>query len=176
MEQNNENQISSVAIYSYHSETNIGIALRAVPCYIGFLTAAIVTVGIPTATFDNMQSVSIGRGTPFPTISPKVNAATGTLALRVCIHSCQSTFRMTGIHGNILGHVSGGKHPFFFGGQAITVLGIFCRELVAVGFGILERSIFSAIFFIFVHCYSTRYFIDVYQLFCYNKTDFVYTW
>ena len=60
MEQNNENQISSVAIYSYHSETNIGIALRAVPCYIGFLTAAIVTVGIPTATFDNMQSVSIG--------------------------------------------------------------------------------------------------------------------
>ena len=23
---------------------------------------------------------------------------------------------------------------------------------------------------------STRYFIDVYQLFCYNKTDFVYTW
>ncbi len=138
MEQNNENQISSVAIYSYHSETNIGIALRAVLCNIGFLTAAIVAVGIPTATFDNMQSVSIGRGSPFPTISPKVNAATGTLALRVCIHSCQSTFRMTGIHGNILGHVSGGKHPFFFGRQAITVLGIFCRELVAVGFGILE--------------------------------------
>ena len=65
MEQNNENQISSVAIYSYHSETNIGIALRAVLCNIGFLTAAIVAVGIPTATFDNMQSVSIGRGSPF---------------------------------------------------------------------------------------------------------------
>lgn len=152
MEQNNENQISSVAIYSYHSETNIGIALRAVPCYIGFLTAAIVTVGIPTATFDNMQSVSIGRGTPFPTISPKVNAATGTLALRVCIHSCQSTFRMTGIHGNILGHVSGGKHPFFFGGQVITVLGIFCREPVAVGFGILEPKSLKMICFMTSFC------------------------
>lgn len=34
---------------SHHSETNIGIALRAVPYHIGFLTAAIVTVGIPTA-------------------------------------------------------------------------------------------------------------------------------
>ena len=131
MEQNNENQISSVAIYSYHSETNIGIALRAVLCNIGFLTAAIVAVGIPTATFDNMQSVSIGRGSPFPTISPKVNAATGTLALRVCIHSCQSTFRMTGIQ---------------------TVLGIFCREPVAVGFGILEPKSLKMICFMTSFC------------------------
>ena len=45
---------------------------------------------------------------------------------------------MTGIHGNILGHVSGGKHPFFFGRQAIVVSAVFCREPVALGFGIFD--------------------------------------
>ena len=46
---------------SHHSETNIGIALRAVPYHIGFLTAAIVTVGIPTAPFDDIQAIGICR-------------------------------------------------------------------------------------------------------------------
>ena len=44
---------ASMAVHSYYPETDIGITLRTIPHDIRFLAAAIVTVGIPTAAFDD---------------------------------------------------------------------------------------------------------------------------
>ena len=44
---------ASMVVHSYYPETYIGIALCTIPHDIRFLAAAIVTVGIPTAAFDD---------------------------------------------------------------------------------------------------------------------------
>lgn len=56
-----------------HPETDIGVALCPDSHIIRFLRAAIVAFGIPSASFDDIPSVRIGRRGPLPAVAPKVN-------------------------------------------------------------------------------------------------------
>ena len=45
--------------YSHHSEADVGIPFCTVPHDIGFLAAAVITFGVPTAAFNDIRTIHI---------------------------------------------------------------------------------------------------------------------